>query len=287
VTATQLPPENEEYPPRELPAGGRAMQATPSGIQRVVTDVGQSGQLLAAVVKSAIRQPTGYWGDVRDEMYSMLRFCWLPVLLAVGGFTFLIANYAYDLVSLLGAGNRLGTYFVFASLREISPFCTGMAVAGVMGTAMTADLGARRIREELDALTVLGVDMIRSLVLPRVFAITVMTVLFNILGGVLGIGVALISASWLGDTSTGAYMGNLFGALTIPEIGGTIIKTLLIGLFIGVVSAQKGLTAKGGAEGVGKAVNEAVVLSFAAVWVLNFVVNLTMLGLFPDMLINR
>jgi phospholipid/cholesterol/gamma-HCH transport system permease protein len=276
-----------EPPPRELPAGGTVMQRTPSGLQRVIVDVGESGRLLARLVTTAVREPRGYWAATRDEMYSMLRFCWLPVMLAVGGFTFLIANYAYDLLSLLGAGNRLGTYFVFASIREISPFCTGMAVAGVMGTAMTADLGARRIREELDALTVLGIDAERTLVLPRVLAITTMMVLFNILGSLLGIGVALVAATWLGDTSPGAYMGNIFGALTLPELGGTVIKTLMVGLFIGVVAAHKGLTARGGAEGVGRAVNEAVVLSFAAIWVINFVVNATMLGLFPEMLMNR
>lgn len=276
-----------EPPPRELPVGGAAMQRAPSGVQRVVVDIGESGRLLAQLVTTAVREPRGYWGATRDEMYSMLRFCWLPVTLAVGGFTFLIANYAYDLLSLLGAGNRLGTYFVMASIREISPFCTGMAVAGVMGTAMTADLGARRIREELDALTVLGVDAVRTLVLPRVLAITVMMVLFNILGSILGVGMAMISATWLGETSPGAYLGNMFGSLTVPELVGSTIKTLAVGLFIGVVAAQKGLTAKGGAEGVGRAVNEAVVLSFAAIWVINFVVNATMLGLFPDMLMNR
>ncbi|GAA3523859.1 MlaE family ABC transporter permease [Nocardioides daeguensis] len=287
MATTQIDPATEEPPPRELPAGGVLMQKTPSGVQRVIVDVGESGRLLGQLVATAVREPRGYWGATRDEMYSMLRFCWLPVTLAVGGFTFLIANYAYDLLSLLGAGNRLGTYFVFASIREISPFCTGMAVAGVMGTAMTADLGARRIREELDALTVLGIDAVRTLVLPRVLAITVMMVLFNILGSLLGIGMARVSATWLGDTSPGAYMGNIFGALTVPELGGTVIKTLMVGLFIGVVAAHKGLTAKGGAEGVGRAVNEAVVLSFAAIWVINFIVNATMLGLFPEMLMNR
>ncbi len=160
-------------------------------------------------------------------------------------------------------------------------------VAGVMGTAMTADLGARRIREELDALTVLGVDAVRTLVLPRVIAITVMMVAFNVLGSVLGMGMGLISATSLGTTSPGAYLGNMLGALTVPELVGTTVKCTLIGVFIGVVSAQKGLTAKGGAEGVGRAVNEAVVLSFAAVWIFNFIVNATMLGLNPDMLINR
>lgn len=280
------PPSYEEIL-RPMTTSGRVMRSLPGWLQRLVVEVGQTGQLLTYLVRTAVTQPRGYWGSVRDEMYSMLRFCWLPVALAVGGFTFLIANYAYDLLSLLGAGNRLGTYFVFASLREISPFCTGMAVAGVMGTAMTADLGARRIREELDALTVLGVDAVRTLVLPRVIAITVMMVAFNILGGLLGMGMGLISATALGTTSPGAYLGNMLGALTVPELVGTNVKCTLIGLFIGIVSAQKGLTAKGGAEGVGRAVNEAVVLSFAAVWIFNFVVNATMLGLNPDMLINR
>lgn len=277
----------QEDTDRPLTLSGRVMNSSPSTVQRIVTDVGESGRLLAHLVKTAVKEPRGYWAATRDEMYFMLRFCWLPVMLAVGGFSFLIANYAYDLVSLLGAGNRLGTYFVFASLREISPFATGMAVAGVMGTAMTADLGARRIREELDAFTVLGVDAIRMLVLPRVIAITVMMVAFNIIGSLLGMSMALISATWLGTTSPGAFIGNILGAITVPELIGTTLKCTMIGLFIGVVSAQKGLTAKGGAEGVGRAVNEAVVLSFAAVWVFNFVVNATMLGLNPEMLINR
>lgn len=280
-------PEEVEETSRPLPPGGRLMAKSPAGFRRVVVDVGQSGQLFAQLVRSAVREPRGYWGATLDEMFQMLRFCWLPVALSVGGFSFLIANYAYDLLGLLGAGNRLGTYFVFASLREISPFATGMAVAGVMGTAMTADLGARRIREELDALTVLGVDAVRTLVLPRVIAITVMMVAFNVVGSALSMGAAWIAGTMLGDTSSGAFLGNLFGSLTVPEIIGNLIKTVLIGLFIGIVSAQKGLNAKGGAEGVGRAVNEAVVLSFAAVWVFNFVVNATMLGLNPEMLISR
>src|SRR5437879_7005051 len=153
------PPSYEEVL-RPITTSGRVMRALPGWVQGLVVEVGQAGQLLGYLVKTAVTNPRGYWGATRDEMYAMLRFCWLPCALAVGGFTFLIANYAYDLLSLIGAQNRLGTYFVMASVREISPFCTGMAVAGVMGTAMTADLGARRIREELDALTVLGVDAV-------------------------------------------------------------------------------------------------------------------------------
>jgi phospholipid/cholesterol/gamma-HCH transport system permease protein len=267
--------------------GTAAVHRVPSGPRQLMTDVGQIGQLLVQLATTAVRDPRGYWASTRDEMYGMLRFCWLPVSLCVGGFCFLIGNYAYGILTLAGGQNRLGTFFVFATAREISPFCTGMAVAGVMGTALTADLGARKVREELDALAVLGVDIVRMLVLPRVIAITTMMVAFNIVGIGLGVIMAAIAGTIIGNTSAGAFFSIFLSNMTEPEMFGTVIKTLLIGLFIGVVCAQKGLNVKGGPEGVGRAVNQAVVLCFAAVWILNFVINAVMLGLNPDMLVNR
>jgi phospholipid/cholesterol/gamma-HCH transport system permease protein len=267
--------------------GPELVEALPSRFRGVVVEVGQVGQLTAALVKSAVSRPTGYWADTLEEMYGLLRFCYISVLLCVGGFCFLIGNYAYNILTLAGAQNRLGTFFVFATAREISPFCTGMAIAGVMGTALTADLGARKVREELDALRVLGVDVVRELVLPRVLSITVMMVAFNILGVALGVVMAAIAGTMIGDTSAGAFFSIFLSNMTVPEMIGTTVKTLAIGLFIGIVCASKGLTVKGGAEGVGRAVNEAVVLCFAAVWILNFVANAIMLGLNPEMIINR
>jgi phospholipid/cholesterol/gamma-HCH transport system permease protein len=267
--------------------GPELVEALPSRFRGVVVEVGQVGQLTAALVKSAVSRPTGYWADTLEEMYGLLRFCYISVLLCVGGFCFLIGNYAYNILTLVGAPNRLGFFFVFATAREIAPFCTGMAVAGVMGTAMTADLGARKVREELDALKVLGMDVVRTLVLPRVLAITIMTVAFNLVGIAIGVVLAALAGCAIGIVSYGAFFDIFLANMTAPELGGTIIKTTLIGLFIGIVCAQKGLNSKGGAEGVGRAVNQAVVLCFAAVWIFNFIVNAVLLGLNPDMLINR
>ncbi len=264
-----------------------AVHRVPSGLRQVIVDVGQVGQLLVALVTTAVKHPRGYWASSRDEAHEMLRFCWFPVSLCVGAFCFLIGNYAHSLLTLAGGQSRLGTFFVMATAREISPFVTGMAVAGVMGTALTADLGARKVREELDALTVLGVDTLRTLVLPRVIAITTMMVLFNILGIAVGAGMAAVSGTVIGNTSLGAYYTAFFDFITVPELISTVVKTTLIGLFIGVVCAQKGLTVRGGPEGVGRAVNQGVVLCFAAVWIFNFVVNAVFLGLFPEMLVNR
>ncbi len=99
---------------------------------------------------------------------------------------------AANFLSLFGALDRLGGFFILASVREFAPFVSAIIVAGVAGTAITADLGARKIREELDALQVLGVDPIKNLVVPRFLALMLITglldvyaILFGISGGIL------------------------------------------------------------------------------------------------------
>ncbi len=270
----------------ESPSAG-ALEKVAGRLRSVVADIGQVGQLLVGLVTTAVRNPVGYWRATRDEMYDMFRFTWLPWVLAVGGFCFMIGNYAHDFLTLVGAQNRTGAFFVLASAREIAPYMTGMAVAGVMGTAMTADLGARKIREELDALKVLGVDAVRQLVLPKVLGITLLMLAFNVVGIALAVFTSMIAATLIGDTSPGAYFAAFLSNLTTPEMVYTVIKTGFTGLVIGLVCAHKGLTVKGGPEGVGRAVNEAVVLGFVAVWVINFILNSIMLGTNPDMLVNR
>ena len=88
---------------------------------------------------------------------------------------------------LFGALDRLGGFFVLASIREFAPFVTAIVLAGVAGTAITADLGARKIREELDALQVLGVDPVKNLVVPRFLALMLVTGLFDIYALLFGI----------------------------------------------------------------------------------------------------
>jgi phospholipid/cholesterol/gamma-HCH transport system permease protein len=220
-------------------------------------------------------------------MYGMLRFAWIPVLLADGGFSFAIGSYAYDLLRVVGGPNRVGTFFVMAGPREIAPFTVAMAIAGVMGTSLTADLGARKVREELDALEVLGIDPVRSLVLPRVVAMTFMVFGFNLIGIVVVVIMPGIATTVIGDTSVGGYVANFFSIMNMTDLVGTVIKSILLGMFIGIVCASKGMSVKGGAEGVGRAVNQAVVLCFAWIWIINFVFNTIMLGLNPDMAVTR
>jgi phospholipid/cholesterol/gamma-HCH transport system permease protein len=157
-----------------------------------------------------------------------------------------------------------------------------MVVAGVMGTAITADLGARRIRDEIDAMEVLGVDSVRTLVLPRVIATTLMTAVLDIMALVVGLASGWVAAGPIFGANYAAYYGSLFDLLNTVDMWGSVLKTTLYGLITSVVCCYMGLNAKGGPIGVGKAVNQAVVIAFAGVWVINFVFTTTLLGLNPD-----
>jgi phospholipid/cholesterol/gamma-HCH transport system permease protein len=107
---------------------------------------------------------------------------------------------AGNFLTLFGAVDRLGGFFVLAAIREIGPLITATVVAGTAGTAITADLGARKVREELDALQVLGVDPVKNLVVPRFLALMVVTGLFDIYALLFGIFGGILAALAFGQS---------------------------------------------------------------------------------------
>lgn len=244
-------------------------------------------QLLREVVWSAVRHPLGYWAAVRDEMFTLLRLCWIPTILSVFAFGVMINLTALNMVGLLGASNRLGQLFFVASVRDFSPWINSMVVAGIIGAALAADLGARRVREELDALRVLGVDPVRELTLPRVVSAVLMTALLNVVAIVIAIFAGLFAVTQFGSVPAGEYFGLLYANVTLLDLVGSVLKCAVFGLIIGVVCSYKGLTAQGGPMGVGRAVNQAVVISFVGIWIVHFAFTTIMLGLYPEMQVLR
>jgi phospholipid/cholesterol/gamma-HCH transport system permease protein len=243
--------------------------------------------LLCVLLKSIIKRPYGFWGDVREQSYETLRLCWLPMIISTFCFGFGAPGLQGGNIYLLfGIPERLGSFFLMASVREFAPWINAMVIAGVMGTAVTADLGARRIREEFDAMEVLGIDPVRDVLLPRVVAATIMTGLTDIVGLSFGVFGGWAAAVELGANQW-AYFGNFWANATTIDIAGSIIKSSLFGLIIGVVCCYKGYRAQGGPIGVGKAVNQAVVIAFAGIWVFNWSFTQLMLGLNPDMQVFR
>jgi phospholipid/cholesterol/gamma-HCH transport system permease protein len=154
-------------------------------------------------------------------------------------------------------------------IREIGPVASVLIVAGAGGTAISADLGARKIRDEIDAIRVLGIDPIQRLVVPRVLASTLVALLLN---GVVSV-VAIATGYVLSVTIQGASPGQFVASLTLLTHFSDLIlsefKAALFGLSTGLVACYRGLTTAGGPKGVGDAVNQTVVLSVVVLSVLD------------------
>ena len=190
--------------------------------------VGDMMILTAKTVVSAIRPPYPYGGEFIGQFLFALQLCWFPMMISMVAVSFGAPGLqAANFLSLFGALDRLGGFFVLASIREFAPLVTAVVVAGVAGTAITADLGARKIREELDALQVLGVDPIKNLVVPRFLALMLITGLLDIFAIVFGISGGMLAEVLYGEP-LGGFFATLFNNASVTDLWGSVVKTHLL-----------------------------------------------------------
>src|SRR4051794_19781987 len=283
--------------------------------KNLLEQVGDMMILTGKTILSAIRPPYPYGGEVVEQFLFAPRLCWFPLLISTiafgygapglqaGNFPLLfgaiapLARFfppstvafgcgapglqAGNFLVLFGAIDRLGGFFVLATIREFAPFVTAIILAGVAGTAITADLGARKIREELDALQVLGVDPVKNLVVPRFLALMLVTGLFDIYALLFGIFGGIV-ATLVNGAPLGPFWATFFTNASTTDLWGSLLKTTMFGAIIAIVCCYKGMTASGGAEGVGRAVNQAVVIAFLGVFAFNYVFTQTLLATHPE-----
>lgn len=198
----------------------------------------------------------------------------LPTALVAIPFGAVVALQVGSLSSQLGAQSFTGASSVAAIVREGAPLATALLLAGAAGSAICADFGARTIREEIDALRVLGIDPVVRLVAPRILAAMLVGVLLT--GLVMGVGIGggyFFNVELQGGTP-GVYVDSFRSLATIPDLLTSLLKGLLFGLIAALVGSFKGLRAGGGPRGVGQAVNEAVVLTFLALFAINYLVSM-------------
>src|SRR5881409_1134282 len=163
--------------------------------------IGDMMILTGKTIVSAVRPPYPYGGEFMSQFLFALKLCWFPLLISTVAFGYGAPGLqAANFLTLFGAMDRLGGFFVLASIREFAPWVDSMIVAGVAGTAITADLGARKIREELDALQVLGVDPVKNLVVPRFLALMLVTGLLDVFAIVFGLSAGMAAELLYGQS---------------------------------------------------------------------------------------
>ena len=279
---TRTPAPRRTAPPKPKPTEpsiGYKAATAPLGVLEQMAGM----MLLTGKATIACITPPYSWTDeFIQEAWIIVKRCFIPMAISTTFFGLGAPGLqGGNITYIFGTVDRLGAFFVMASVREFAPWINGMVVAGVGGTAIAADLGARKVREELDALATLGLDPVRQIVAPRFLALGIITPLMNLLAIVFGL-LGGYLATIVFQYNLGGYLATFSSNFTMVDLFGSIIKTSLFGFIIAICCCYKGMNVRGGPEGVGRAVNQAVVISFAGIWIFNYLFTTTMLAAFPE-----
>ena len=177
-----------------------------------------------------------------------------------------------------GAENQTGAVIGLALAREVGPVFAALMVTSRAGSAMTTELGSMRVTNQIDALVTMAVNPVQYLVVPRLVAgfvmVPVLTMLFNVVGvaGAFFVAVALLGLD------PGVFMDRLKWLVDWDDLSQGLIKAMVFGVAVTLIACRQGFYAKGGAAGVGRATNRAVVQSAIAILMLDYLVTSLVLG---------
>ncbi|MBF0589631.1 MAG: ABC transporter permease [Magnetococcales bacterium] len=183
----------------------------------------------------------------------------------------------YYTLSRFGSEGLLGPAVALSIIRELGPVLSALMVTGRAGSALTAELGIMRIREQMDALETMGIHPLKSLLAPRVEAGLIVLPLLNVIFDVIGIFGGYLVAVHLLGLSSGTYFGGIENAVEVKDIQVGLIKSLCFGMLITWVCTYKGYFTQRGAEGVSQATTSAVVTSSVLVLVFDYFITSVML----------
>jgi phospholipid/cholesterol/gamma-HCH transport system permease protein len=251
---------------------------------KVLAPVGTAGKLFAFgldVCRSLFKRPFQL-REFIQQAWFIASVTIVPTALVAIPFGAVIALQVGGLIAQFGAQSFTGSASVLAVVREAGPIATALLVAGAGGSAIAADLGARKIREELDAMMVLGIDPIQRLVVPRVLACMLVSVFLNGLVSVVGVAGGYVFNVILQHGTPGAYLASFTALAQMADVWQGLIKALIFGLIAAIVASYKGMNAGGGPKGVGDAVNESVVITFLLLFIVNFVMTAIYFQLVPS-----
>ncbi|BCQ11101.1 membrane protein [Mycobacterium heckeshornense] len=237
-----------------------------------ITLVGGFFRMCVLTGKALFRVPF-QWREFILQCWFIMRVGILPTIAVSIPLTVLLTFTLNVLLAQAGAADISGAGAAIGAVTQLGPLTTVLVVAGAGSTAICADLGARTIREEIDAMEVLGIDPIHRLVVPRVLAATVVATLLNGLVVMVGLVGGYIFGVYLQNVSGGAYLTSLTLITGLPEVVIATVKAAVFGLIAGLVGCYRGLTVRGGSKGLGTAVNETVVLCVVALYAVNVILT--------------
>jgi len=266
---------------------GRATKAIKSFVNRPVQSVetmGRAVRMFFAVVRYSVvdsvsgRLPAG---ELIRQAWTLYKVTALPAILMAVPIGALVAVQVSGLINQVGASTLVGAASGVGIVRQGAPITAGLLMGGAAASAIASDLGARAIREELDALRVIGVNPVRHLVVPRFLALILLApVLCGIIIASAVIASFVLSLS-VSDVAPGTYWLSFGAFAKMVDVWFALGKAVVFAAIVGIVSAIRGMEAKGGPRGVADAVNAAVVLNVVGIFIANLAITQIETMFFP------
>jgi phospholipid/cholesterol/gamma-HCH transport system permease protein len=241
----------------------------PGPLGRYLEQTGRFFLMLGRVFAWTPRPPYD-WRELFRQMVKV-GVSSVPVVLLTTMFTGMVmALQTFTTLRRFNAESFVGSLVALSMVRELTSVLSGLIVAGRAGSAMGAELGTMRVTEQIDALEVMATDPVHYLVVPRVWASTIMLPLLVAMGNFVGIfGGYLVSVVLMGANPV-SYLDRTFQYMDLNDLFSGLIKAAVFGLLLATIGCQQGFYTTGGAEGVGRSTTSAVVVASIAILISDF-----------------
>lgn len=213
------------------------------------------------------------WRDTVNQAWFVLSVTVIPALMMSVPFGVIVAVQTGSLIQQVGATSVSGAAGGLGVIQQGAPIVAALLLGGAAGSAVATDLGARSIREEVDALRVMGINPIQRLVTPRLAAMVIVCPPLCVFIIFIGLAAGYVMNVSFQHGTPGSYISSFASFANVNDVIVAIIKTIVFGVVVILVACQRGLEARGGARGVADAVNATVVIGVVTVMVLNAVIT--------------
>lgn len=264
-----------------VPAIVSRLAAAPAQSARTI---GRAILLVAAVLRYIVQDTLSLRLPLREtiiQCWSMYKVTATPALLMAIPFGGMVAVQSSGLINQVGAASIVGAASGVGVVRQGAPLTAGLLMGGAAASAIASDLGARAIREELDALRVMGVDPVRNLIVPRFLALTILAPVLMAVIIASSVIASFILAITVSDVTSGSFWASFGAFAKMVDVWFAIGKAVVFAAIVAIVSSLKGTEAKGGPKGVADAVNAAVVVNVVGIVIANLVITQIQTMFFP------
>lgn len=264
-------------------AGRRARRISAVPVRAAGT-TGRAVHLAVSVFRYAIQDTVTLRLPVQEFLWQawvLLKVTATPAILMAIPFGAMITVVTSGLVAQVGATALLGAASGVGVLRQGAPITAGLLMGGAAASAIASDFGARAMREELDAMRVLGIDPVRRLVVPRFLALLLVAPILCVVIIVSGTGAAFLLSVAVSGVASGSFWSSFGTFANMTDVWFALTKSVVFGAIVAIISAMRGMESKGGPRGVADAVNAAVVINVVLIVLTNLVITQIQAMFFP------